>query len=215
MKDSEKVSDYVLRVVWIVNQLQRNSSNDVESLKVNEIFGKLQVHEEKIERRNKGLEVEQTLQAKTNLADQPKYDGARFRGRGRGRCRGRVRGRGRGREGQFLNNNDDTKQENGPTRGRGRVHYAWECRNESNDEKTHYVEEMEKEVSEISLLVYEVPIDAKDSLCYLNSSTSNHIYESNKVEDSLVAELMEQLKQKSLELEVKDANNRKIKEQLK
>ncbi|XP_012851416.1 PREDICTED: uncharacterized protein LOC105971115 [Erythranthe guttata] len=175
MKDSEDVSDYVSRVVLIVSQLETNGetmeerrmvekilrsldpkfdyivveieeSNDVESLKVNEILGKLQVHEEKIKRRNKGPEVEQALQAKTNLADQPKCDGARFQGRGRGRGCERGHGRGRGREGQSSYDNDDTKQENRPTRGRGRGgfnrrqdkkdvecynchkygHYAWE-----------------------------------------------------------------------------------------
>ncbi|XP_012832846.1 PREDICTED: uncharacterized protein LOC105953698 [Erythranthe guttata] len=79
MKDSEEVSDYVSRVVLIVNQLERNGekmeeqrvvekilrsltekfdyivvvieeSNDVDSLKVNEILGKLQV----MKRRSKG-----------------------------------------------------------------------------------------------------------------------------------------------------------------
>ncbi|KAK2994414.1 hypothetical protein RJ640_009641 [Escallonia rubra] len=82
MKDFETIFDYISRVLSVVNQLERNGeemedsrvvekilrsldpkfdhvvvaieeSNDTETMTVDELSGKLQVHEDKIKRRNK------------------------------------------------------------------------------------------------------------------------------------------------------------------
>ncbi|KAK2966044.1 hypothetical protein RJ640_014095 [Escallonia rubra] len=95
MEDSETIFDYILRVHSVVNQLERNGketedsrvvkkilrsldpkfdhvviaikkSNDTETMTVDELSGKLQVHEDKIERRNKEP-IEEALQAKMNF----------------------------------------------------------------------------------------------------------------------------------------------------
>ncbi|KAK2988670.1 LOW QUALITY PROTEIN: hypothetical protein RJ640_000277 [Escallonia rubra] len=90
MKDSETIFDYISRVLSVVNQLERNDeemvdsrvvekilrsldpkfaieeSNDTETMTVDELSRKLQVHEDKIKRRNKEP-IEQALQAKMNI----------------------------------------------------------------------------------------------------------------------------------------------------
>ncbi|KAK2990860.1 hypothetical protein RJ640_002844 [Escallonia rubra] len=125
MKDSETIFEYISRVLSVVNQFERNGeemvdsrvvekilrsldpkfdhvvvaieeSNDTETMTVDELSGKLQVHEDKIKRRNKEP-IEQALQAKMNINER-KYDTNKNQGgRGRGHGRGRERGRGRGR----------------------------------------------------------------------------------------------------------------------
>ncbi|KAK2966615.1 hypothetical protein RJ640_025300 [Escallonia rubra] len=97
MKNSETIFDYISRVLLVVNQLERNGeemedsrvvekilrsldpkfdhivvaieeSNDTETMTVDELSGKLQIHEDKIKRRNKEP-IEQALQAKMNIIE--------------------------------------------------------------------------------------------------------------------------------------------------
>ncbi|KAK2989939.1 hypothetical protein RJ640_013863 [Escallonia rubra] len=92
MKDSKTIFDYILRVLSVVNQLERNGeemedsrviekilrsldpkfnhvvvaieeSNDTETMTVDELSGKLLVHKDKIKRRKKEP-IEQALQTK-------------------------------------------------------------------------------------------------------------------------------------------------------
>ncbi|XP_010549217.1 PREDICTED: uncharacterized protein LOC104820470 [Tarenaya hassleriana] len=115
MKESEAVFDYISRVTAVSNQLVSNGekmtdsrivekilrslspkfdhvvvaieeSNDIEKMTVDELTGKLQVHEEKIKRRHKEP-IEHALQAKVNI-EEKKNDYRNQGGRGRGEGRG-------------------------------------------------------------------------------------------------------------------------------
>ncbi|KAK2984276.1 hypothetical protein RJ640_003835 [Escallonia rubra] len=148
MKDSETIFDYIPRVLSVVNQLERNGeemedsrvvekilrslnpkfdhvivaieeSNNTETMTVDELSRKLQVHEDKIKRRNKEP-IEQALQAKMNINERKDDTNKNQGGRGRGCGRGRSRGHGRGRGVQTQYNNNESGSEFRPSRGRGR-----------------------------------------------------------------------------------------------
>ncbi|KAK2979848.1 hypothetical protein RJ640_000735 [Escallonia rubra] len=90
---------------WVVEKILRSldhvvvtieESNETETMTVDELSGKLQVHEDKIKRRNKEP-IEQALQAKMNINEKKDDTNKNRGGRGRGRGQGRGRGHGRGR----------------------------------------------------------------------------------------------------------------------
>ncbi|KAK2978670.1 hypothetical protein RJ640_023384 [Escallonia rubra] len=218
MKDSEMIFDYISRVLSVVNQLERNGdemvdsrvvekilrsldpkfdhvvvaieeSNDTETLTVDELSGKLQVHEDKIKRRNKEP-IEQALQAKMNINERKDDTNKNQDGRGRGRGRGRRRGHGRGRGVQMQYNNNESGSEFHPSRGRGRGrgrcgyyqrqnkkdvecftchryrHYFWECQDDPKEEnmKAHYAEE-NKVGDDTVLLAHDGSKEEKKNSC--------------------------------------------------
>ncbi|KAK2980575.1 hypothetical protein RJ640_017437 [Escallonia rubra] len=192
MKDSETIFDYISRVLSVVNQLERNGeemedsrvvekilrsldpkfdhvvvaieeSNDTETMTVDELSGKLQVHEDKIKRRNKEP-IEQALQAKMNINER-KDDTNKNQG-GRGRGRGRGHGRGRGVPTQY--NNNESSSEFRPSRGRGQ-----DDPKEKNM-KAHYAEE-NKVGNDTVLLAHDGSKEEKENSWYLDTGASNHM----------------------------------------
>ncbi|GKV46724.1 hypothetical protein SLEP1_g53699 [Rubroshorea leprosula] len=140
MNETEKVSDYISRVMGIANQMRRldeevtdlriiekilrsvmenfdyvvtaiDESKDLEDMTVEELSGSLEAHEEKLNRRKKEP-VEQVLQSRLSLGDKEQKGGTSQGGRGRGRGRGRSRGRGRGRGGRSVQNTNQSRDEN-------------------------------------------------------------------------------------------------------
>ncbi|KAK2994443.1 hypothetical protein RJ640_001259 [Escallonia rubra] len=229
MKDSETIFDYISRVLSVVNQLERNGeemvdsrvvekilrshdpkfdhvvvaieeSNDTETMTVDELSGKLQVHENKIKRRNKEP-IEQALQAKMNINERKDDTNKNQGGQGRGRGRGRARGHGRGRGVQMQYNNYESGSEFRPSRGRGRGrgrggyyqrqnkkdvecftchrygHYSWECQDDPKKEnmKAHYAEE-NKVADDTVLLAHDGSKEEKQNSRYLDTGASNHMY---------------------------------------
>ncbi|GKV20502.1 hypothetical protein SLEP1_g30621 [Rubroshorea leprosula] len=140
MNETEKVSDYISRVMGIANQMRRldeevtdlriidkilrsvtekfdyvmtaiEESKDLEDMTVEELSGSLEAHEEKLNRRKKEP-VEQVLQSRLSLGDKEQKGGTSQGGRGRGRGRGRSRGRGRGKGGRSVQNTNQSRDEN-------------------------------------------------------------------------------------------------------
>ncbi|XP_073103835.1 uncharacterized protein [Elaeis guineensis] len=163
MKETENIFNYFSRILVIVNQLKRNGekiddvrvvekilrsltprfehivvaieeANDVDTLSINALMGKLQVHEQKKQNKIEAANTEQILQSKVEAKDQKGKDqgqsqafrdtssnirggGNNYRGRGRGRSHGRggYNG-GRGRTPNFNNGRGGRRGEHG--RGR-------------------------------------------------------------------------------------------------
>ncbi|XP_022853638.1 uncharacterized protein LOC111375079 [Olea europaea var. sylvestris] len=113
MKESEKVSDYISRVVTVANQMKRfdedvtnlkvikkilisvsekfdhmvtaiEESKDLEDMTIEELSESLEAYEEKLNRRRKEP-LEHVLQSKLTLKDKEEKGNTSFRGRGRGR----------------------------------------------------------------------------------------------------------------------------------
>ncbi|XP_074342644.1 uncharacterized protein LOC141680273 [Apium graveolens] len=130
MKESESVSDYIMRVQTVVNQLNQNGeklsdtrivekilrsltdnfenvvcaieeSKDLTTLMVDEIAGSLEAHEQR-KKKKKEETFEQALQTKASIKDEKVLYSQSIRGRGCGR--GRHRRRGNGRAGQGSSN---------------------------------------------------------------------------------------------------------------
>ncbi|KAK2970864.1 hypothetical protein RJ640_022306 [Escallonia rubra] len=228
MKDSETIFDYISRVLSVVNQLERNGeemvdsrvvekilrsldpkfdhvvvaieeSNDTETMTVDELSGKLQVHEDKIKRRNKEP-IKQALQAKMNINERKDDTNKNQGGRGRGRGRGCGRGHGRGHGVQMQYNNNESGSEFLPSRGRGRGrgrggyyqrqnkkdvecftchrygHYSWECQDDPKEEnmKAHYAEEY-KVGDDTVLLAHDGSKEEKENYWYLDTGANNHM----------------------------------------
>ncbi|KAK2988423.1 hypothetical protein RJ640_023970 [Escallonia rubra] len=199
MKDSETILDYISRVLSVVNQLERNSeemedsrvvekilrsldpkfdhvvvaieeSNDTETMTVDELSGKLQVHEDKIRRRNKEP-IEQALQAKMNINER-KDDANKNQG-GREFRPSRGRGQGRGRGGYYqCQNKKDVECFTCHRYG----HYSWECRDEQKEEnvKAHYAEE-NKVGDDTVLLAHDGSKEENENSWYLDTGASNHM----------------------------------------
>ncbi|KAK2988354.1 hypothetical protein RJ640_001539 [Escallonia rubra] len=170
-------------------------SNDTETMTVDELSGKLQVHEDKIKRRNKEP-IEQALQAKMNINER-KDDTNKNQG-GRGRGHGRGHGRGRGVQMQY--NNNESRSEFRPSRGRGRGrgrygyyqcqnkkdvecftchrygHYSWECQDDPKEEnmKAHYAEE-NKVGDDTIMLAHDGSKEEKENSWYLDTGANNHM----------------------------------------
>lgn len=119
MKDGEVVSDFLSKVMKLVNQQRAygedvtdqkvvekvlrslpdrwnhvvaaiEESKDLSTLSYDQLMGSLQAHEVRLNRNVQPVEEEHAFQAKEDES------GYSFRGRGRGSARGRGRGRGRG-----------------------------------------------------------------------------------------------------------------------
>ncbi|GKU92319.1 hypothetical protein SLEP1_g6063 [Rubroshorea leprosula] len=138
MKETEKVSDHISRVMGIANQVRRldekvtdlkiiekilrlvtekfdyvvtaiEESKDLEDMIVKELSDSLEAHEEKLNRRKKES-LEQVLQSTLSLNDKEQKGGASQGGQGRGRGCGRGQGLGRGgRSAENINQNEDKK----------------------------------------------------------------------------------------------------------
>ncbi|XP_022897571.1 uncharacterized protein LOC111411254 [Olea europaea var. sylvestris] len=112
MKESEKVSDYISRVVTVANQMKRldedvtdlrviekifrsvsekfdrvvtaiEEAKDLEDMTIEELCGSLEAYEEKLNRRRKEP-LEQVLQSKLTLKNKEENGNTSFKGRGRG-----------------------------------------------------------------------------------------------------------------------------------
>lgn len=146
MKDNEKVTDYINRVLNVANQMKRNGEAVIESrlvekilrtltdkfenvvcaieeartlntLTIDELSGSLEAHEQ---RKMKRLEsLEEALQVKTTIKEEKSMYVQQPYGRGRGR--GSGRGRGREESIPVENTNQNRPTWRGRGRGAGRV----------------------------------------------------------------------------------------------
>ena len=117
MKESESVSDYTSRLLGVVNEMKRygetisdeqvvekilrsldeklnfivvaiEESKDLSTMSIDQLMGSLQVHEEKLLKKNKQT-TKQLLQSNLNLKDKKNNLEKGNRGRGRDNFRGR------------------------------------------------------------------------------------------------------------------------------
>ncbi|XP_073113591.1 uncharacterized protein [Elaeis guineensis] len=134
IKDSKSISEYVSRVLTIVNPMKRNDEDvkdatpsrrqKTESISIDQLFGSLQAHEDRMNQ-NKHEEIKQVMQAKLSLHDKGGADPREGRsqrgcGRGHGHGHGRVRNERGGLNSFGENQSQNSSRGLGRGRGRGR-----------------------------------------------------------------------------------------------
>ncbi|XP_009763596.1 uncharacterized protein [Nicotiana sylvestris] len=189
MKENESVSDYISRVLAIVNQMKRygeelkddrvvakilrsldskfdyivvaiEESKDLETMTIDELSSSLQAHEEKL-KKLKEESVEKALQAKLSFKEKDERRGSQQRDRGNGRGRGR-----KGRGGSQPPNRDNKSQDYSQRRGRGR---------DNSEEKNNFVESKNEDEDATLLLACKGEESVEKNKWYLNSGASSHI----------------------------------------
>ncbi|GJV97011.1 retrovirus-related pol polyprotein from transposon TNT 1-94 [Tanacetum coccineum] len=173
-------------------------SKDLEDLKIEELAGSLEAHEQS-KNKKKQESLDEALKTKATIKEE-KALFSHLNNHRKGTNSGRHntnRGRGRGREnnnhkceqtGKHFNQNSCAR---GRRRGRGgqgyrlnidcyncgkHGHYAKDCRSpKRTEEKTNLVTEPQVEESGILLMAHEEQISEVDTMWYLDSGASNHM----------------------------------------
>nr|GEY06582.1 retrovirus-related Pol polyprotein from transposon TNT 1-94 [Tanacetum cinerariifolium] len=162
MKETEGVSDYITQnfenVVCTIEE-----SKDLEDLKIEELAGSLEAHEQR-KNKKKQESLDEALKTKATIKDEKESEqrGKHFNQNSRGR------GRRRGRGGQGYRPSVDCY--NCGKHG----HYARDYRSaKRTEEKTNLVTEVEE--SGVLLMAREESISKIDTMWYLDSGASNHM----------------------------------------
>ncbi|GKC48828.1 retrovirus-related pol polyprotein from transposon TNT 1-94, partial [Tanacetum coccineum] len=193
IKESEGVSDYVMRVRVVINQLKRNreaisdvtddfknvvcaieESKDLNVLTIDMLPGSLEAHEQR-KKKKKQEALEEALQTKAVIEEdkvlysQSSCGGGRGRG---GRGNDRVVQR-RGQESVFDEIGEKSQQN---WRGRGRTgHIARDCYAEKKvEENMNLVTEEETKEEFLLMANINTNMDSK-SIWYLDTGASNHM----------------------------------------
>nr|GEY80506.1 retrovirus-related Pol polyprotein from transposon TNT 1-94 [Tanacetum cinerariifolium] len=196
MKETKGVSYYITRVKTMNVVCTIEESKDLEDLKIKELAGSLEEHEQR-KNKKKQESLDEALKTKATIKDENvlfSHQNNHWKGT-YSRGRNINRGRGRGREynnqeseqrGKHFNQNS---RDRGSERGRGgqgylpsvdcyncgkHGHYARDCRSAKRTEKeTNLVTEVEE--SGVLLMAREESISKIDTMWYLDSSASNHM----------------------------------------
>ncbi|KAJ0963177.1 hypothetical protein J5N97_028299 [Dioscorea zingiberensis] len=177
-------------------------AHDLSLMSVNELYGSLQAHEQRMNEKKARKPIEQALQAQASIKDGQNDEASKRQGSSRGRGRGgrsqnyRSRGGYCNNSGSESNHTSDRERSDSNTRGRGRGrgrgkgrydksnvecfschkfgHYSSECRYKDNDQRAHCIQQDEEE-NHALLMVTSANETSDNHTWFLDTGCTNHM----------------------------------------